>query len=351
VKVRLGGGRLDLDDVGAQVAQDLARPGMVLQFPATTMAPDPAPVARRLARSYLFAPGSHERLLRDAFAAGADAVVVDLEDSVAAEHKPYARELARRVLVERGPSAGPLVFVRINSVQSGLWRDDLDAIVCPGLDGVRVARTESARAISDVDEALTRLERARGLVAGSLEVIPTIESAAGVAGALAIASAPRVRALAFGRADFLQDISAAADAGDPETLYARAHLVVASRAAGVLPPIAPVHPRLGDPDDLRRSSLAARRLGFFGRSCVHPSQLGIIHEVFTPAPTELDDARALVAAFAEAPDGSPGLVLPDGRYVDRALADRARALLALASQFAGVLGPSAPDDADPSVRD
>jgi len=297
------------------------------------MAPDPAPVARRLARSYLFAPGSHERLLRDAFAAGADAVVIDLEDSVAAEHKPHARELVHRVLVERGRSADPLVFVRINSVASGLWRDDLDAIVCAGLDGVRVARVESARDVCEVDEVLAALEGGRGLAAGALEVIATIESATGLANALAIASAPRVRALAFGRADFLQDVSAAAGADDLETLYARAQLVVASRAAGILPPIAPVHPRLGDVDDLRRTSLAARRLGFFGRSCVHPSQIGVIHEAFTPSPAELDEARTLLAAFAGAPPGSRGLVLPDGRYVDRALADRARAVLTLASRL------------------
>jgi citrate lyase subunit beta/citryl-CoA lyase len=324
---------------------------MVLEFLPTTMAQDDPSHVRRLARSYLFAPGSHERLLRDALVAGADAVVFDLEDGVAAEHKPHARDLVRRVLDERGHGPGPLVFVRVNSVQSGLWRDDLEAIVCPGLDGVRVARAERARDLAEIDAALTSLERERGLAAGALQVIPTVESAAGVAAALAIAGAPRVCALAFGRADFLQDVSAPADAGDSETLYARAALVVASRAAAILPPIAPVHPRLGDPDDLRRTSVAARRLGFFGRSCIHPSQLVVVHEVFTPTPTELEAARALVAAFADAPGASPGLVLPDGRYIDRALADRARSILALAARHAGVPGTPPPDDAEPPPRD
>ena len=287
--------------------------------------------ATRLARSYLFAPGSHERLLEKVFGAGADAVVIDLEDAVAPEHKTLARQQVSAVLTARGRVAGgPLVFVRINGVQSGLWRDDLDAVVCAGLDGVRVARTESPEELAEVDAELSRLERARDFESGTLSIIPSIESAAGVHGAARIATGPRVRALAFGSTDFLRDIGGAPGPDDHETLHARSHLVLVSRMAAIQPPIMSVFTRLVDLDGLRISSDAGRRLGFFGRSCIHPSQVPIVHQVFTPSSAGLTEARMVVAA-ADSPENRGGqvLTLPDGQLVDRVVVLRARAILDL----------------------
>ncbi len=286
---------------------------------------------RRLARSYLVAPGSHDRLVQEVFDTGADAVVLDLEEGVAAEHKARARELVARVLAERGRQPGPLVFARVNGAQSAWWRDDIAAVVGPALDGVRVAHIESRDDVDTVDAMLNALERERGLPEGSLEIIPTIESAAGIVHAAAIAASPRVRTLSFGASDFLRDLGAPPDAGDPETLYARSHLVITSRALGLLPPIAPVHTRITDVDDLRRSSEAARRLGFFGRACVHPAQLAVVHEVFAPSTHEVTEARTLVKHAALLADtGQTSLVAPNGRSIDHAAVERARALVALA---------------------
>jgi citrate lyase subunit beta / citryl-CoA lyase len=196
-----------------------------------------------------------------------------------------------------------------------------------------VARAETAHQIDQVHALLSLLERERDLPAGRLAVIPTIETAVGLLAARAIASAPRVRALAFGPVDFLRDVCAGPGAGDDETLHARAHLVVVSRAAGILPPIASVYARLTDEADLRRSSEVARRLGFFGRFCVHPSQLPLLHGVFTPSPAEIGDARALLALLEDEADEDGRARIRGGRTVDRVVVERARAFAALASRL------------------
>lgn len=295
----------------------------------------------QLARSYLFAPGSHERLVRRAFSGGADAVVIDLEDAVASEHKALARSVVAKALADRGRvPGGPLVYVRINSVPSGLWEADLDSVVGPWLDGVRIAHTNSRAELEAVDRHLAALERDRGLAPGSVGVVASIETALAVERAAEIARAPRVRALAFGGTDFLRDVGGAADPDEHGTLLARSHLVVASRSAGILPPIASVHPSLPDLDGLRRTSEAARRLGFFGRSCLHPAQIPVIHEAFTPGQAEVGEARALVDAFdRQAAAGEAAVMLADGQLVERGVVDRARALLALAERLAARPAP------------
>jgi citrate lyase subunit beta/citryl-CoA lyase len=288
----------------------------------------------RLLRSHLFAPGDQARLLEKVFTAGADAVVLDLEDAVAADRKVVARELVAAALATRG-DGGPAVAVRINSVDSGLWADDLDAIVQPHLDIVRVAKVDSRAELEQVAARIDALEAARGLPAGIIQVVPTIESAAGVFHAAAIAGAPRVRGFAFGATDYLRDLGAPREAGDPETLFARAQLVLVSRVFGLQPPIASVHTRIDDLEGLRCTSEAARLLGFFGRSCIHPRQVPVVHEVFSPSEAEVAEARAVVAAFAEAQAQSrASIALPGGQFVDRAVQRRASAVLALADALA-----------------
>jgi citrate lyase subunit beta/citryl-CoA lyase len=299
---------------------------------------DATRAAPRLLRSYLFAPGSNERLLERVFRAGADAVILDLEDAVLPADKARARTLVAGALAARATGSLP-VFVRINAVSSGLWLDDLAAVVGPSLAGIRLAKAESRAEIDAVDAVLSELERARGLAPGRLALVPTIESARGVLAAEAIAGHPRVSALAFGATDFLRDIGGTAGPDDRETLYARSRLVLASRAAGIAPPIAPVYTNPSDLDGLRRASEADRRLGFFGRSCIHPAQVPVVNEVFTPSAAEVEQARRLLEAFDRA--GSGAVLLADGSFVDRAVAGRARSILALAEAVA----------AAPSVQD
>ncbi len=286
----------------------------------------------RLCRSYLFAPGDDERLLARVFDAGADAVVLDLEDAVAPDRKEAARELVRRTLTDRTAS-GVEVWVRINDLRGGHWQTDVEAVLADpaatrGIAGLRVPKAESLRELRRLDGALRVAEKTAGLALESLRVNCTIESAAGLLAAGRLAEEPRVSHLAFGEADFAADIGAELDDSAVATLWARSSLVVTARAAGIAPPIAPVYTRLGDEEGLRRSTLEARRLGFFGRSCIHPKQLAAIHDAFTPTPEQIANARRILDAFERA--GGGAAVAEGGTFVDAAVARKARALLELA---------------------
>ena len=258
-------------------------------------------------RSYLFAPGHNEKLLGRVFDAGADAVILDLEDAVPPHAKAQARAMVSDALADRP------AWVRINAVGSELAAADLEAVT--GLAaGIRIPKVESARDVRWVCER-----------APDTPLICAIESARGILAAQEIASAPGVRHLSLGGVDLRRDLGATD--GNTQTLYARSHLVVASRAAGLDPPIDSVYARLDDEDGLRAQAEFARSLGFFGKSAIHPRQLPILHDVFTPSAEELEWARTVLDAFDAA--GGEAVKLPDGEFVDLPVADRARHLLDL----------------------
>lgn len=293
--------------------------------------------ARLLFRSYLFAPGDNEKLLQKVFTTGADALVLDLEDAVAPANKATARQMIVSALQTASRSALklPAIYLRINAISTEFWRDDVVLAVHPLVRGIRIGKTESLAELQAADNELAGAERQAGLVVGSLRIVPTIESATGLLNAAEMARHPRVEAFSFGAADFARDIGAEVDAQETQTLFARSQLVVVSRAAGLNPPIATVYTKLNDLDGLRASSEAQRRLGFFGRSCIHPSQLPIIHEVFTPQPEAVAEARAIVAASEQAQTtGAAVTSLANGQFVDAPIVERARAVLSLAEVFA-----------------
>jgi citrate lyase subunit beta/citryl-CoA lyase len=284
-----------------------------------------------LCRSHLFAPGSNERVLGKVFDAGADGVVLDLEDAVAPAAKAEARRLVAAAIAGRPGPSRPRVAVRINGIDSPWWRDDLDAVVVRGLHAIRVPKAESADQIRVVDERLAAIERDRGLEGGAIGIVATVETAAGVMAAADLARAPRVEGFTFGAADFVRDIGADPAAADLASLYARQHLVLVSRAARIDAPVAPVYTQVKDLDGLRRTTAEARAIGFFGRSCIHPSQVPIVNEAFTPRLEEVAAARLVLQAWEDArARGVGALALPDGQFVDEAVARRARALVALA---------------------
>lgn len=282
-------------------------------------------------RSYLFAPADNQRILDKVFTAGADAVVIDLEDAVAPAAKTAAREVLRRNLDELDPSATPPIWVRINHVGSGLWRDDLAAVVGPWLAGIRIPKAQDPDAIERVIEFLTLREAAAGMSPQSISLTLTIESAGGVEGCGKLAGCDRVTTLCFGNVDFLADIGARDAEDGLAALYAHSRVVLASRVAGLHPPIAPVQTRLDDEDSLRATTERFKNLGFFGRSCIHPRQLPIIHEVFTPTEGEIAEAREIIASHEHGLEGASGAVVTStGQFVDIAVVKRAQAVLELA---------------------
>jgi citrate lyase subunit beta/citryl-CoA lyase len=267
-------------------------------------------------RSYLYAPGSRPAVMEKALHAGADAVVLDLEDAVAPGEKQAAREAVTAFLCAHAHDAPCPMHVRVNRD----WSDDLNAVAIDGLSAVRVPKAEAA---SELVEIASRLEGSQTLI------YPIVETARGVAACGELAAAPRVARLCFGATDFLADIGAPGDPDGPATLHARGALVLWSRVAGIGAPVDSVHTALDDEAGLRRSAQAGRAFGFVGKSVIHPRQLGPVNEVFTPTASELERARRVIAA------GGGGGSSLDGEFIDPAVVARARATLALAGEVNG----------------
>ena len=245
------------------------------------------------------------KLLGKVFDAGADVVLLDLEDAVPPDLKDRARELVAQVAAERP------CWVRVNRPLTDQCERDLAALAAVA-KGLRLPKVEAA---SDVDWAAQR--------APGMPLDCTIESARGLLAAFDIASHPACVSLAYGGLDFAADLGI--PGGEQETLFARSFLVVASRAAGKSAPSDGVHALIADDDGLRQEAEAARRLGFFGKSAIHPRQVPIINEVFMTSPAEVAWAQRVLAAFEAS--GGAATRLPDGEFVDRAVAERARQLL------------------------
>ena len=258
------------------------------------------------ARSYLFVPGNRPERFDAASRAGADVVLIDLEDAVAPPLKHAARQAAAEWLETRP------AWLRINGSDSEWFAEDLPLLGLPGVQGVMLAKAEAT-------DAIVAIHR---MASPALPVIPLIESARGLWHAMALASTPGVVRLAFGAVDFQLDLGIEGER--EELLAARSQLVLVSRVAGLLPPVDGVTMALDDPDALRRDVSYARRLGFGGKLCVHPRQVAAINEGFRPTTAEIEWARRVVDAAAAA--GNNALRL-DGKLVDRPVIDRARAVL------------------------
>ena len=216
-------------------------------------------------RSLLFVPADQPARLEAAFSAGADAVVADLEDSVAADGK----DAARGVVADRlAGMSGAARVVRVNAHDSGLIATDLEAVAGLPLDAIVLPKA--------TPEAVDRLGQA------GPPVIAVIETGAGLRLAHEIASVPRVAALALGAADLAVDLRLGSLPDALELLYARSKLVADSAAAGIRAPFDRVYPRLTDADGLRADARFALALGFGGKSCTHPSQPEVVNEVFDP---------------------------------------------------------------------
>ncbi len=267
----------------------------------------------------LYVPGDREDRIVKAFAAGADVVIVDLEDAVTADRKALSRQGAERALRSRAGSGdgAPGCQVRVNAVGTPWSDDDLEMVRrLPAPVGLRIPKCENPREVVRIADAV-----------GDRPLHLLIESARGVEAAYALASAhPAVASIGLGEADLRADLGVTDDAG---LLWARSRVVVAAAAAGLVAPAMSVHTNVRDLDGLRESSLVGKALGFVGRAAIHPAQLSAIRDVFTPTEEELDLARELVsAAEAGAAAGQGAVALADGRFVDEAVVRQARRVIA-----------------------
>lgn len=258
-----------------------------------------------LPRSYLFVPANLPERFEKAWSAGADAVIVDLEDAVPAAGKAAARAALAAWLTPARP-----VVVRINGAGTEWFAADLALCGAPGVAAVVLSKAEQG---ADV---------ARVAAAGARAVLPLIESAAGFGSLDAIARAPGVQRLLFGAIDFQLDLDIRGER--EELLYFRSQLVLASRLAGIAAPVDGVTVALGDDAQLAGDAMHARRMGFGGKLRIHPKQLGEVHRCFRPGGEELAWARRVVAAAAQSEGAAVAL---DGQMIDRPVILRARRIL------------------------
>ncbi|MCF4997569.1 CoA ester lyase [Pseudomonas syringae] len=260
------------------------------------------------ARSYLFVPGDRPERFDKACAAGADVVILDLEDAVTPERKDQAREAIRAWL-----KAGGKAWVRFNASDTQWHADDCSLIDVPGLLGVSLPKAESAAQISVLAQRM----------AEPLRILPIIETARGICNAEEIASAPKVQCLAFGSVDFQVDTGILGDG--EELLFARSRLVLASALARIGAPVDGVTTNLDDLDLLASDVHRARQQGFAGKLCVHPKQVAPINNGFLPAEHEVQWAQAVMDAVAK--DQGVGAISLNGKLIDLPVILRAQRIL------------------------
>lgn len=288
-------------------------------------------------RSMLFVPGHKASWADKAVASGADAVILDLEDSVPAADKATARTTVRET-VGRLADERADVWVRPNSVDSGLFGGDAEAVIVPGLAGLFLPKVFSAEEIVRIDAVVSHIEEREGLAAGSVGLIVSFETAVAMAHCEEIAAAsPRVSSLlgATGpSADVGRELGFEFTPAGLETLYLRSRIVLAARAAGLHHPVTGVWQDLKDLEGFRRFALDARGLGYRGMVCIHPSHVAVSNEVFTPSPEAVDHARRMIEAFRKAEAEGSGAVDFEGQHIDLAHAKTAEGIVALADAIA-----------------
>jgi citrate lyase subunit beta/citryl-CoA lyase len=281
-----------------------------------------------LIRSFLYAPANRPDLLAKVATRGADAIVIDLEDAVPASEKSAARQAAAEYL-DRGSDEPALpVFVRVNAGETALT--DLAALPLHRITGIRLPKVEHPDLVARVDGVLAAAEGTDHRVV----LHPLVESVLGLYHLEDIVRAsPRIERFIFGAGDYVLDIAGEATADRLETLYARSHLVARSRYLGIGSPIAHVYTPIADLDGLARACRVDRAMGFFGRSCIHPTQVAVINEAFSFGPKEIERAQRMVDGYREAAErGRGSVVVADGTFVDEAGYKRALRVLRVASE-------------------
>lgn len=278
-------------------------------------------------RTLIFVPGANARFVEKAKTLLADIVCFDLEDSVPANEKDLARKTIADALTKRQEYQRPL-YVRTNSPESGLIPADLKAVVKKGIDGLVIPKVNDAGEVKKIAKTVAALEKKNRT--GKISLIPSIESAKGVVNTYAIASADaRVAAVVFGVFDFLHDMRMDYDESDGTGYaYARARIPVEARAAGV-PALDAIWQKVDDIDGLTRDATAAKKLGYAGKSIIHPGQIEPVHRVFLPSQAEIEWAKKVVAALGTAMEKGTGrlAVRLEGRMVDAVHYKQAKAIL------------------------
>lgn len=278
-------------------------------------------------RSMLFVPGSNAAMLSTVQVYNADAYMFDLEDAVALREKDSARFLVAQAIQSPIWRNTPIV-VRINGMDTPFYKDDVEAMVKAGADTLRLAMTENADMIRQMDADLTELEKKYGREVGSTKIMAAIESVVGVNNANEIATAsPRVNSIALAAFDYVISLHTSRGNGD-ELLYARYVILHAARAAGIRCYDA-VYGNVNDEEGFIREAEFAKSLGYDGKSLINPRQIEPLHNVYAPTEAQLTHAQLVVAAAEQAEKDGLGVVSLNGKMIDAPVIADAQRIIAL----------------------
>ena len=298
------------------------------------------PFQARPIRTELFVPGNKEDWMRKAPRYGADALILDLEDSVPVEHKPAARVLVAKMLQELG-EAGQTLVVRVNRLETGLTAEDLEAITGPHLYCVLLPKVQGPADVVEVDNLLRHFERKAGVEPGQIFVDPALETTQGIRQSYEIAtSSPRVAHMGASGGkggDTARSIGFQWTPEGLETLFLRSKVLVDVRAAGIPYPMSGGWMDIHDLDGLRAAARQAKQLGYTGMHLIHPSHVPVVNEVFTPTSQEVEQWRGLIDAMEQQRSQAGAAVTYGGDMVDIAHEETAREMLAMAREM-GVPG-------------
>ncbi|MCK1341567.1 HpcH/HpaI aldolase/citrate lyase family protein [Bradyrhizobium sp. 38] len=284
----------------------------------------------KLRRSMLFVPGDNAAMLSTSFVYKPDSIMFDLEDAVSPREKDSARLLVFQAL-QHAAYRDVETVVRVNSLDSEFGLKDLEVAVRGGADVVRLPKTENAQAIGELEAHVVRIERACGRPVGVTKIMAAIESASGVVNAVSIAIAsPRMIAIALAGFDYLVDMRTKRSNGwQPELFYARAAVLHAARAARI-DAFDVVYGNISDDAGFLREVKIAKRLGFNGKSLIHPKQVELLHKAYAPTEEEVSHARRVIAAAEDAHRKGLGVVSLDGKMIDPPVIEEAEMALQLA---------------------
>lgn len=293
---------------------------------------------KKLLRSWIFVPGSRQRMIDKALGFNADAIMFDIEDGVAPSEKETARRQIAAALdkcaseINTGSAVTtPARYVRVNAVGSDRIDDDLAAAVRPGCEGLVLPKVDRAEEITALETAIAALEKTRGMVVGALPLLPSIESPVGLFNAYAIAtSSPRVMGLILGTEDYCRamGLPLRREGEARELIYARSSMATAAAAAHVQA-VDGIWPHLEDGEGLELYARQARELGMSGMSLLHPSQIDAANAAFSPSREDLEYAEEVLKAFEDAKASGLGAVAFRGQFLDLAIINRAHQTKAL----------------------
>jgi citrate lyase subunit beta / citryl-CoA lyase len=288
-------------------------------------------------RTALFAPGIKERVMTKALESGADAVILDLEDSVPLASKAEARALVAKTIDAAVAAAfHPAIYVRVNAATTEHLIADLEAVTRPGLDAILLSKAENVEDVRQTAAAIERHESQRGMTQGSAEIILQIETALGVYNCFnLIKASPRVAATCFGSArdgDLQTDLGCSWSMEGTELLYARSKVLLDTRAAGShVHPLDGVFADLNDETGLIADSRLSARLGYIGRTVIHPKQIAPVKSAYAVPEADVAHYAKIAGEFAAAEKAGVAAIVVDGKLVDYAMAQRARRVLEFAN--------------------